>query len=520
MPSHCDACPCPETPRQVYGTGPTTGCRYLALGAGPGKVESKTLRAYSGLAGQELDDTYLPLSGLDREACAVSNVTRCWDGTDRPIPDKRVQSCARWHLPQLLAQTQPEVLVLMGGATCRIVDPLPTLDGEHRRLRLDLHRGVPQWGSVLDGLWFGWIWPMFEPALGMRDTPRMTQLLTDWTNFGRWIKGEWRPPQPDERPADYRLVRDIGALYEYLDCPAAEIEQGLDTESHGRVPFSIQISHTPGAGRMMLWEDRAVVRAFARWVEEHPAVDWYLHFAAHDLDECEKMGVRLPRFYDTLQEAYHQCSLPQGLKPLVYRLFGVTMRGWEDVVLPASRGALVEWGKRAMEIAARALSDVEVTTYKRGVCADCLHAHLAKPCGRGLCGCTNIPSETGRVTYSKSEPVAGAVEKILRHILRYTESTEDADDPYDPWEALTRMKVEGLRGAVAEGWEWETLERELGPAPILGIGNAAIEDAVAYAVSDASWTLAVARELRVRRGSDRWKVDVADWDLAMVQRAW
>ena len=441
-------------------------------------------------------------------------VHNCWDGTDRPVPDKRVQSCARWHLPRTLAEIQPEVLVLMGAAACRIADPLLTPSGEYRRLRLDLHRGIPQRGSVLGGLWSGWIWPMFEPALGMRDTPKMTQLLEDWNHFGKWLRGGWSPPEYEARETDYRIVREVGELDRYLDCLPAVLEMGLDTENHGPLPFSIQISHTAGTARMMLWEDRGVIREFARWVERS-STDWYLHYAPNDLLWCERMGVRLPRYYDTQQEAYELASLPQGLKQLAYRLFGVTMRSWEDIVLPASRDKLCQWMETAIQIAAQKLVDTEVTYYKRGVCPLCWHAHTVKFCGR--CECCYLPGRAGLVK-SKSEVVPGAAEKILRHILKFTRSTVDADEPYDPWEALDKMRAGGLRSHAAEEWEWREIEKEAGRRPILGIGNCPLDQALEYACGDADWEMQVARELRVRRASPRWEIDPADCDQPVSGR--
>jgi hypothetical protein len=195
------------------------------------------------------------------------------------------------------------------------------------------------------------------------------------------------------------------------------------------------------------------------------------------LDLGERLGVKVTRWRDTMQEAFHLGNLPQGLKPLAYRTLGVTMRSWEDVVRPASIRALHEW------------------------------------CGRGmvLAG-DRLQVEKKLKTKVKLEP--GASEKIFRHVLRQIlEGKED----YDPWEALDRFFEDGLRGKKPEKWERELIEKELGERPILGIGNCELEEAIAYACGDADCTGRVAVELERVRGRDhgeggRLEVMEGDWD--------
>ena len=503
MQPRCPECPSlnpgsPYCSQPISGDGPMP-CNVMCLGAGPSKHEVARCRAYAGPAGEELNDTYLPRGGLRRgETVWIDNCAKCWDGSDKTAPDKRVLACARWHLPHLLKQVRPKVLVLMGGAPCKLSD---------RRIRLDLHRGIPQWGTVLDRTWEGWIWPMFEPALGMRDTPRMTQILDDWRNFGKWMKGEWEPPHLAPIPLDYQLLRTWEPLHEYLQHPAMRIEAGLDTESHAGKLWSVQVSHTPGTGRMILAEDRELVRKFAEWT--HTASNlWYLHYANADLDPCEDAGIALTNWRDTLQEAYHTNSLPQGLKALVFRLFGYEMRSWEDTVWPASVDAVIGWMREAAELAAANLGDTDVKTLKKGKCGACGHPHSTGKCAR--CGCDQGIA-VARV-YETRTPKRGAAESILRHIVLHTEATRDDDKPYNPFKNLKKMREEGLRGKVAERWEWEFLEEELGAMPQLGIANCPLDIAIPYAIGDADFELRVARRLKEERTSDRYKVDQGDWD--------
>jgi uracil-DNA glycosylase family 4 len=507
---------CPDCPNydlsSGHGFSPIPGdgpepCAVLCVGAGPGKSENARRRAYAGPAGQELDNTYLLRGGLTRgETVYIDNLSKCWDGTDRTPPEKRVVGCAKWHMPDLLNLVSPQVLVLNGGVTCHIADPVPGPNGP-RRLRLDLDRGVPYWGSVLGGMWTGWIWPMFEPALGLRDTPRMSQLLEDWRHFGAWMKGEWVPPKPDTENTDYQLV---GMAADFAFGPSNGVWRprvkwcAVDTENHGPKPWSVQWSQRSGQGRMVLAEDEeslALLRVLL------PTVTVYLHNAPHDLDVLDKLGIHITDWRDTQQESYHLASLPQGLKPLVYRLFGYQMRGYQDVVWPHSVAALTGWMRKALAVAQDSLTDVATKPLVRGKCGVCGHQHSTGPCRK----CTCVAGPEKRVFVSTSD-VSSPVESVLRHVLRYTESTTEAEDPYNGWDALRRMRVEGLRGKTAEAWEWDFVEQECGPMPLLGIANVPLDEAVQYGVGDADWTGRVAARLEQERQSDRWKIAKEDYD--------
>jgi hypothetical protein len=348
---------------------------------------------------------------------------------------------------------------------------------------------------------------MFEPALGMRDTPRMSQLLDDWNHFGKWMKGEWVPPQPEVSIPDYRLVGWY-ELEEYLKQGYSKHHCALDTESHGGKLWSIQVSHTPGTGRMILATDDNTIAWFAGWAGS-AYCEWSMHNCVADLDACEQRGIRFKWYSDTMQMAYQTNFLPQGLKALAYRLFGVTMRGWQDVVWPASVTALLDWIAKAIHVAQDHLSESETTTLIRGRCGVCNHQHATGPCRREACGCTAGP-EQRIFAYSTRKP--GAVESILRHVARYTAGTQEQDTHYDPWKAMVRMREEGLRGRMAEGWEWQTLEEALGSAPILGIGNTTLEEAVRYGCQDADFTGRVAARLEEGRGDPKYLVAREDWD--------
>lgn len=519
MPSRCSVCPIHNpnfdgnqwTCRVIEGDG-LQPARVVFVGAGPGASEQKTGRPYSGKAGDELNITYLSLAGLSRDEVFVTNATTCWDGSDRIPAEKRVKECALNHLPLTLDRCNPDVVVLMGGVTQTIADST---------YRLDMVHGIPQYGTLLGGRWEGWIVPMYEPALGMRDTRFMNFLLEDFRRLGEWLNGEWEPPQTTEIETDYRLIHTVEEVNQYLLVPLIFPEHphelALDTESHGPKTFSAQISIEPHTGRMILAEDTAALARVGELIGQYDLTT-IMHNASHDLDDAERLGIEIGQCRDTMQEAFQQCSLPQGLKSLVYRLFGYRMKSWDETVWPASIQAMTLWMSQAILIAQTNLTDIQVEEMKTRVCTGCRHkAHTGKRCGskagewkgvKGGCSC----ADTVKASNKKYAEKAGAVEAVLMHCLSHTMNTYEAEKPYDPWVKLKEMKEVGLRGKVPEKWEFEWLEQELGPVPILGIGNVEIGEAVTYGCSDSDWTGQAAAELEVRRGDPRWTVDQRDRD--------
>lgn len=525
--NHCPECPNFYTP--IEGDGPLPS-PILALGERPGARENQYGRVFCGPTGEEANYTYFPLARLQRGVdFRVENCVRCWALSNRTPTDKEVASCAGHFLPNVIEQCQPELLILMGGSAHRIVD---RKEGE-RKLRVDVMHGRPFYGSILGGLWEGWMWSSYHPALGMHDTPKMGDLIDDFVHLGEWRRGEWEPPVAAVAAVG---LKDYGLILRQTDL-VAFLRDGMDyqsnssggvpriytdTERHGPEPWSIQFSLRPHSARMLRFtrgdsQSASLFEEFARWIH-HTRAEVVLHNADQDMDVMERMypGLGYPAlFSDTMVDAYNLCSLPQALKTLAYRLLGVTMRSWEDVVWPASVDAWMSWAVDAIDLVATNLTNVHTTYMKTYSCDACGHrAHQGKKCASKAggrtekCGCV----ESSGFSNAKFERRPAALEKVLRHVLRHTAKDEDDDEPYNPWKKLPVMLEEGLRGEVPEKWEWEWVVEQLGPSPILGIGNCDLQEAADYGNSDADHTGQVAMKLEERRGDSMWRVDREDYD--------
>jgi uracil-DNA glycosylase family 4 len=441
---------CPDCPRKyspLPGDGPTPA-PVLIVGERPGANENKYGRVFIGKTGEELNETYLPLAGLRRRDVRVVNAVRCWADNNRTPTDKEIASCSQCFLPREIEETQPELIVLMGGSACKMVPGI----------KLDTHHGIPQWRRLFG--WEGWIVPMYHPALGLHESKWMTHLLEDWSSLTtrRRSATQTRP----EYPTEYRIVTGK----EVNEIPLSQTI-AIDTESHGADPFSVQVSSFPSLAYMVLAQDRIGLTLLGGRLREASGI---LHNAVHDLSELAALGLALGTYRDTMQEAYHLGNVPQGLKPLVYRLFGHTMTSWEDVVWPHSIEALLCWMVEARDIAEADLSLIEVKKLKTKV----------------------------RETVKK-----GPLESLLDRLIRCTDVHLD----YDPWERIREFWADD-----ANGWMTSHIEARIGRYPILGIGNAPLDRATIYACGDADWTGQVADELERRRKDAFWSIAIGDED--------
>jgi uracil-DNA glycosylase family 4 len=444
------------------------------LGERPGYWENKVSRVLVGKTGQELDETYLPLAGLRRRDVRCVNVVSCFADNNKTPTAKEVLSCAAHHIPQEIEDTKPEVVILMGGSACTLCPGI----------RLDMMHGIPQHTDKVGALfgWRGWVVPMYHPALGLHESRWMTSLLDDWAG----LQGELE--HPGDAPITEPRYSKWTKRHSWLSMPLL----GIDTEDHGGVPFSVQVSGLPGSGMMLMADDQDAMDCL-RWMLplEHEIV---LHNAAHDIEVLRRLGVRIPPYRDTMQEAFQLGNLPQGLKALAYRLFRTTMVSWGETVRPASINALLLWLAEAMLVARMDLFAAKTKVFKTCVCGHSEKAHwtvshVAK------CPCSDYTPREER------EEVRGAAEALFARLSNHI----DEGDEYDAWLRLREWRDENDH-------DYAHVVARVGPWPILGIKNCSEAQAIRYAVGDADATLQVAVELERRRRERRFEIAPGDED--------
>ena len=203
-------CPnCPNTHRAVGGEGPQPAS-ILLIGERPGESETKYGRPFCGKTGEELDNLYLPLAGLERRDVRVCNTLLCGADSNKTPTDKEIAQCAPHHIPEEIELTRPEVIILLRSTACKLV---PGIKLEH------MH-GIPQHTRKVGALfgWSGWIVPCFHPSIGLHESRFMTILMDDWRGLAA-LSGNGAGllvDDPPSEPVDYRLAKTAKDVYDYF----------------------------------------------------------------------------------------------------------------------------------------------------------------------------------------------------------------------------------------------------------------------------------------------------------------
>lgn len=439
----------------------------MIIGEGPGKWEDIDGVPFVGRSGQELDQTYLKLAGLDRSEVFVTNCVQCRcerGGVDVKPSDELVDICSKNHLYAEILTLMPEIIILCGATACSLVS----------NTDLELEHGFPRKDGIADcPEWEGWVVPMYHPAAGMHRTSLMTPLLEDWERLGHWLVGRRYIPSVylgTSDPVNYKLIHGSLNLrtslhLEDLSWPA------IDTESDEGRPYSVQVSTGPGETVMVLCNDSTAMDDLSFALNE--CVDGCVfHNAVYDLEQLDLLGIHIARYRDTMQELYHLGNLPQGLKAAVYRIFGYKMTSYDDVVTPYSKSALESWLAESL---------AHISTSMRTVVREQLKTKIRE---------TIKPHEA---------------EAVIRRVMG---KIADPSSDYDPWEEPKFVKGKEKQRLIGRSWLPE-VEQAIGRMPRKSIVHAPIDRQIAYACSDADWTGRLATWLeseRARIVGEEWKV--------------
>lgn len=190
-------------------------------------------------------------------------------------------------------------------------------------MRRYLHRDLWSWLTTMETC--GGV--LVRVTQGRQDTAEAVEQLYRW----------WTHRAPlDAFPGQhiiYRHVTDATGLEAEMQHVHAYFRRAVyvDTEGTVAAPWSAQFSFSPGTGALVLAEDRACMDVLRRWL---PRFNVHLHNSLYDLEVLGALGVNLEEFTDTMVMAYHLGDQPQSLKVLAWRLCGMEMREYTEVVGP------------------------------------------------------------------------------------------------------------------------------------------------------------------------------------------
>lgn len=336
--TRCDLCPAKHQCLEPDGPEDSP---YLFVGEAPGFNEDKAKAPFVGKSGREVNEHYLPIAGLQRRGTRFDNAIRCLPdrpqgrlSLDRRQDRELLECCAAHHLYDQLNQGQHKLIVPMGALACHVIDP---------DINLDLQHGIP-----LETSW-GTVFPMYHPAGGLHEPKKMLLIRNDWVRLGKYLKGKLSIPQDHHPRPDYREINGYRLLGDYLECNDYSGVIAIDTEiTRFREPFCLTLSTSPGSGRLIRAADKDSLEIFQLILDQ-----WngpiLLHNYMFDAPVLRRMGIRPPERYvvDTMVRAYHLGNLPQGLKALAYRLLGMQMQDFTDLVLPYSQPVMLDYLNQA-----------------------------------------------------------------------------------------------------------------------------------------------------------------------------
>jgi DNA polymerase-1 len=249
--------------------------------------------------------------GMKRSEAYITNISK-WALNDKKEIKPEEMEMLTTLLEEEICKVQPDVILALGAvATHWFIGDLD----------MEAVSGVPhRWDrrnvSAI-------VVPCFHPAATFRDSSllqwviegfRATKKVLDGENWDVWEEGS---PTHDEGIL-FQLCQDVVAL---------------DTEAQckGGPPYIVSASSCETMAGYCYVDDEKSIRHIADHVAQ-PHVLTLLHNALYDLPQLAKSGIHPARWIDTMVVAFLLQTLPLGLKPLAYRLTGMRMKEYDEVV--------------------------------------------------------------------------------------------------------------------------------------------------------------------------------------------
>ena len=327
----------------ICRTKPVLGCgnphaRLMLIGEAPGKSEDKAGRPFVGPAGRELEG-YLRRNGIALDSCYVTNAVKCLPLNDRTPSQEELDNCSEYLEQEIAASTATVIGTLGAVASKALLGPNFSIDALHGilQIRKDGRR----------------ILPCLHPALGLHDTTKMTLIEQDFKELAQAVKGVINTPKDAFPTTQYHFLSDNCITPESLEEFYSIIDSdriAIDTESKSTgVPWSIQLASRPGRAVVVLIEDSPTFLEAIKDVLQNPKVTTILHNAIYDLQVLNRLGITPSSTIDSMVAAYLLQDVPQSLKSLAYRIAGMKMKSYVELVSYATRVKALKYLKEALQ---------------------------------------------------------------------------------------------------------------------------------------------------------------------------
>lgn len=406
-----------STGRVVWGMGPLDALAML-LGEAPGKGEHERGEPFVGKTGGELD-RFLGSAGLRRGRLFLTNMGKCWPGLGNRDPNQEeIEACSRWLNMEMDRLTNLRVIGTIGRVSTRHF--LGDVDMEQ------VHGVAYQKGKYV-------VVPIYHPAAGLRDPIKFMHSANDIQVLAGVIRGSIKPDslQDEYQNPKYELLRGGREVRNKLGKGAPGLF--VDTESCAGGMWCMQATIAPGEGYMVMANDKEGVAALGEVVQDDATVT-VLHNLLYDAPLLWGEGVRLKRMADTMVMAYLLQNEPQGLKPLAYRIAGMEMKSYDELVGPYNQRKALDYLRLADRVKWR--------------------------------------NPDPLVVWEKGNPRVKQPQNVGRKIKRLLNS----EDPYGGWNKLGGK---------------EQVELELGPMPKAYLSDIPFDTALWYSCRDSDATCRV-----------------------------
>lgn len=307
---------------RVSGVG-NPSARILFVSDAPTEFECRLGRPLLGSAGEEFDCWLSRTCRLHRDDVWVTVLQREFSKKDREATSQEVEDL--WFE---IMHVNSAVVVPFGAESTRLLlGPWASMD---------LCYGLPHLTNVR-GYWGGVVVPIPHPG-GVQ----YNHMVEGFEQLAKYLRGEIPIHTVDTSRTQYHEIRDEN---EFCFPFHSDTVLAIDTEGSVENPWCLTFSVAETQGWLIRRNQPRTLAAFLRGITEgRPMV--VMHYAPHDLRVLEAMGVTLPphiTIYDTMQLAYISGRLPQGLKTLAYRLCGMRMRDYEDLIAAHDERVARDW---------------------------------------------------------------------------------------------------------------------------------------------------------------------------------
>lgn len=303
----------------INGCGPTPA-RLMMVEEAPGvdEVWDGYPFSYNGRSGQELNNFITKYLSLSRENIYVTNIIKHYIDDKKEVEDWEWTVMGETILDEI-DTVDPEIILLVGWEATKWFMP-------DQHMGMDPINAIPhRWVNERNGKTYIVV-PCIHPVAAMR-SPSLYQYIIDAFKVTEELLRGTR-----EEALKKCWVQAEGVTIVPMDESVVIGEPlAIDTETlKDGSCYIVSFTSQPTVASLCMATDIPTLTKLQQAINAAPFV--ILQNAMFDIEVLKSIGITVPVYIDTMQMAFLIGALPLGLKPLAYRLCGMKMRKYEEVV--------------------------------------------------------------------------------------------------------------------------------------------------------------------------------------------